>query len=188
LRNLAADLRKVTDTETASFNFATDGTLPHGGYRVEECSGTVHFRGGDIAGLVHSICRFSRDVLGVDPRGNGTGCGPTRRSPVFDGLVLEAPPPRVANRSSTHAPLDPEAVIRFVETQVRPKVRNDGGDVTVGGVHDDTVRILAHADCATCVATDKCLKWWLERELSRMAGEPVRVVIEKRPPYFTRFP
>lgn len=77
---------------------------------------------------------------------------------------------------------------RFVETELRPKVRNDGGDITFEGFEGDTVRLAARADCATCTATDVCLKWWIEREMARLAGQPLRVVIEKRAPYFTRQP
>jgi len=79
---------------------------------------------------------------------------------------------------------------RFIETEIRPKVRNDGGDITFESLDesaDETVvRLAAHADCATCAATDQCLKWWIEQELARVTGKQVRVVIEKRPPYFTR--
>lgn len=82
--------------------------------------------------------------------------------------------------------LDSGAIGRFVEEQLRPKVRNDGGDVTFEGLHGNTVRLVAYADCATCPATDPCLKWWVERELARVTGTPLQVVIEKRPPYFTR--
>ncbi len=77
---------------------------------------------------------------------------------------------------------------RFVETEVRPKVRNDGGDITFEALDGNTVRLAARADCATCTATDVCLKWWVGCELQRLTGQPLRVVIEKRVPYFTRQP
>ncbi len=77
---------------------------------------------------------------------------------------------------------------RFVQSELRPKVRNDGGDITFEALEGDEVRLAARADCATCSATDACLKWWIERELERFAGQPLRAVIEKRAPYFTRQP
>ncbi|MFA4945348.1 MAG: NifU family protein [Lentisphaeria bacterium] len=74
----------------------------------------------------------------------------------------------------------------FFETTLRPKVRVDGGDITFAGVEGDRVLIDAHADCAGCPATSDCLRAWLETELSRHCGRPVRVVIRKQLPYFAR--
>ncbi len=75
---------------------------------------------------------------------------------------------------------------RFVEESLRPKVRVDGGDITFAGSEGDAVIIDAHADCATCPATSECLRWWLEKELSKHAGKRVSVVIRKQVPYFAR--
>lgn len=88
----------------------------------------------------------------------------------------------------TQTGFDPAEIAKFVERELRPKVRNDGGDISFEGLDGDVLRIAAHADCATCVATDNCLSWWIQSEVERLAGVPVRVVIKKRPPYFTRQP
>lgn len=88
----------------------------------------------------------------------------------------------------TQTGFDPAGIAKFVERELRPKVRNDGGDILFEGLEGNVLRIAAHADCATCVATDNCLRWWIQSEVERLAGVPVRVVIMKRPPYFTRQP
>lgn len=79
-------------------------------------------------------------------------------------------------------------IAEHFERILRPRVRNDGGDITLAAITGDTIHIEAHADCATCPATDVCLKNWLQTELSQAAKQPVRIEITKHAPYFTRMP
>ena len=80
--------------------------------------------------------------------------------------------------------LDEAKVRAFFEAEIRPKVRVDGGDVTVSGVSGREVHVTAHADCSVCPATDCGLSWWIEKACRRQFGAGVTVKIEREPPYY----
>ena len=80
--------------------------------------------------------------------------------------------------------IDRDSVARIVETELRPKIQVDGGDIELEEVAGDTAHIGAHADCASCPATSDCLRWWCEREIERFLGHKCRVVVHAHPPYF----
>jgi len=77
-------------------------------------------------------------------------------------------------------------VLAFLETHLRPKVRVDGGDITLAEIDGDTIVIEAHADCAACPATGECLRSWLEAELSAFLRKPVTVRMRRNVPYYQR--
>jgi Fe-S cluster biogenesis protein NfuA len=80
-----------------------------------------------------------------------------------------------------------EANVRdFIETFVRPKTRVDGGDLRFAALEGDTVVLTAYADCATCPSVGDCLPAWIEKQLAARFGRPLRVRINREPPYFAR--
>lgn len=82
--------------------------------------------------------------------------------------------------------LSEQAIRQFIEQDIRPKVRVDGGDIVFEGLSGSEVTLVAHADCATCIVADNCLRGWIEQQLGARFGTPLRVRVVKRRPYFTK--
>jgi len=80
----------------------------------------------------------------------------------------------------------PTSIESFILTHLQPKVRVDGGYIALESVSEDEVRLLAQGDCAHCPAGTDCLSWWIESELKREFGRPLRVAIRRDPPYYAR--
>lgn len=80
-----------------------------------------------------------------------------------------------------------EANVReFISSAIRPKVRVDGGDITFDRLDGQTVHLTAHADCAGCPATERCLSQWIKQQLASQFGLPLQVTIRRLLPYFSR--
>ena len=82
--------------------------------------------------------------------------------------------------------LTEQNVIKFLITELQPKIRVDGGDVEFEKLDDATIHLGAHAECATCPAATECLKWWCEQEFSQAFEKNITVTIHNRIPYFER--
>ena len=112
------------------------------------------------------------------------------RPPRGAHLLREVTPPPgpIGAEAERDAPLQDQdtLIAAFIEDEIRPKVRVDGGDVTFAALEDDTVMLNANADCATCPAVDPCLAWWIRRRLRERFGRPFEVVIRRNVPYFKR--
>lgn len=72
----------------------------------------------------------------------------------------------------------------WIERDVLPKVRVDGGEIQLERLEGDTIYLGAFADCAVCPASSDCLRWWLEKEVKRVFGSACKIVIERHPNYW----
>jgi len=79
-----------------------------------------------------------------------------------------------------------EQIRTFILEHIKPKVRVDGGYISVASATDDEVVLLAQADCANCPAGSGCLEWWIGSELKREFGCDIRVVVKRDAPYYAR--
>ena len=80
----------------------------------------------------------------------------------------------------------PQDIETFILTHVQPKVRVDGGYISVESVREDEVVLLAQADCARCPASGGCQQWWIQGALKKAFGRDIRVVIRRDIPYYAR--
>jgi len=64
-----------------------------------------------------------------------------------------------------------ERVLEVVEDRIRPRIRMDGGDITVVDVQDGVVRVRLHGACNTCAATQVTLQQGVERLLRQEIPE-----------------
>lgn len=82
--------------------------------------------------------------------------------------------------------LTADSIRRFLEREVQPKVRVDGGNILFERLTGTDVHLGAHAECSTCPAASGCMKDWLEREFHNAFGSDCRVVVHSRLPYYKR--
>jgi len=52
-----------------------------------------------------------------------------------------------------------------LEREIRPSLKNDGGDIELVDVDGNTVLVRLHGTCATCVASEATLKHYVETKL-----------------------
>jgi Fe-S cluster biogenesis protein NfuA len=73
-------------------------------------------------------------------------------------------------------PEDPiNKIITLLETQVRPMVANDGGDIAFSHFEDGVVYVHMHGACAGCPSSDVTLKNGIENMLRRHVPEVIEV-------------
>lgn len=77
-----------------------------------------------------------------------------------------------------------EQIQAFLEGELRPAIREDGGDLVFEGLAGDTVRIALGAACATCPARDRTARHFVERRLRRRFGDRFQVSARFVKPYF----
>ena len=64
-----------------------------------------------------------------------------------------------------------EQVLEVIENRIRPRIRMDGGDITLVEVQDGVVRVRLHGACSMCSATQMTLQQGVERILRQEIPE-----------------
>jgi Fe-S cluster biogenesis protein NfuA len=62
----------------------------------------------------------------------------------------------------------------FIDTDVRPFVQQDGGDIELADVADGIVKVRMHGACGTCPSSIMTLKFGVERRLQEVFPGEVR--------------
>lgn len=70
-----------------------------------------------------------------------------------------------------------DRIEKFMDTEIRPFVREDGGDVELLGFNlsTGTVRIIMQGACSTCPSSSMTLTFGIERRLREAFPEITRV-------------
>jgi len=58
-----------------------------------------------------------------------------------------------------------EQVREVIENRIRPRVRMDGGDITLVDVQDGIVKVRLHGACSSCASTRMTMSQGVERIL-----------------------
>ena len=64
-----------------------------------------------------------------------------------------------------------EQVLDVIENRIRPRIRMDGGDITLVDVQDGIVKVRLHGSCSQCSATQITLYQGVERILKQEIPE-----------------
>lgn len=64
-----------------------------------------------------------------------------------------------------------EQVRDVIENRIRPRVRLDGGDITLVDVEEGIVKVRLHGACSTCASTQVTLYQGVERILRQEIPE-----------------
>ena len=69
-----------------------------------------------------------------------------------------------------------DKVRQIIETQIRPMLQRDGGDIEFVGLEDGTVKVRLQGACRGCPASQMTLQMGVERLLKEEVPEIVGVV------------
>ena len=77
-----------------------------------------------------------------------------------------------------------EQIRRFVENDLRPAIREDGGDIAFEALSGREVRLVMGAACATCPARARTVRHWVEPRLRERFTRDLVVKVRYVKPYF----
>ncbi|MCX7049131.1 MAG: NifU family protein [Candidatus Sumerlaeota bacterium] len=78
----------------------------------------------------------------------------------------------------------PEQIRRFIEEQLRPAIREDGGDIAFEALDGDMVRITMGAACCGCPAASRTSKFYVEKKIQEKFSADLRVQVRFVKPYY----
>ena len=71
----------------------------------------------------------------------------------------------------------------YINTIIKPKLQGDGGEIDFVSYENGELIVLLQGECSKCLIVDRCLSW-IESEVMRDMGESVKVVAQKKRPFF----
>lgn len=71
----------------------------------------------------------------------------------------------------------------YIDTVIKPKLQGDGGEIDFISCENGILTVLLQGECSKCLIVDRCLRW-IESEVLRDMGEQVKVVAQKKKPFF----
>ena len=71
----------------------------------------------------------------------------------------------------------------YINNIIKPKLQGDGGEIDFVSYENGVLTVLLQGECSKCLIVDRCLIW-IESEVMRDMGESVKVVAQKKKPFF----
>ena len=71
----------------------------------------------------------------------------------------------------------------YINNIIKPKLQGDGGEIDFLSYENGILTVLLQGECSKCLIVDRCLAW-IESEVMRDMGESVKVVSQKKKPFF----
>lgn len=71
----------------------------------------------------------------------------------------------------------------YINNVIKPKLQGDGGEIDFISYENGNLTVLLQGECSKCLIVDRCLAW-IESEVFRDLGESVKVVAQKKKPFF----
>ncbi len=71
----------------------------------------------------------------------------------------------------------------YINNIIKPKLQGDGGEIDFVSYENGILTVLLQGECSKCLIVDRCLTW-IESEVMRDMGESVKVVAQKKKPFF----
>ena len=71
----------------------------------------------------------------------------------------------------------------YINNIIKPKLQGDGGEIAFVSYENGILTVLLQGECSKCLIVDRCLTW-IESEVMRDMGESVKVVAQKKKPFF----
>ena len=72
---------------------------------------------------------------------------------------------------------------KYINLIIKSKLQGDGGEIDFVSYEDGILTVLLQGECSKCLIVDRCLAW-IESEVMRDMGESVKVVAQKKKPFF----
>ena len=77
-----------------------------------------------------------------------------------------------------------DQIRRFIEEQLRPAIREDGGDIGFESLEGSNVKITMGAACCGCPAASRTAKHFVEKKLQEAFSPDLRVRVRFVKPYY----
>ena len=71
----------------------------------------------------------------------------------------------------------------YIDRIIKPKLQGDGGEIDFISYENGVLTVLLQGECSKCLSVERCLSW-IESEIMRDMGESVKVVAQKKKPFF----
>ena len=71
----------------------------------------------------------------------------------------------------------------YIDRIIKPKLQGDGGEIDFISYENGVLTVLLQGECSKCLIVERCLSW-IESEIMRDIGESVKVVAQKKKPFF----
>ncbi len=71
----------------------------------------------------------------------------------------------------------------YINNIIKPKLQGDGGEIDFVSYENGILTVLLQGECSKCLIVDRCLTW-IESEVMRDMGESVKVISQKKKPFF----
>lgn len=71
----------------------------------------------------------------------------------------------------------------YINTVIKPKLQGDGGEIDFVSYDDGVLTVLLQGECSKCLIVERCLVW-IESEILRDIGVSVKIVAQKKKPFF----
>ncbi len=71
----------------------------------------------------------------------------------------------------------------YINTVIKPKLQGDGGEIDFVSYENGILTVLLQGECSKCLIVERCLSW-IESEVMRDMNECVKVVAQKKKPFF----
>ena len=69
-----------------------------------------------------------------------------------------------------------DRIKEILETEVRPAIAMDGGDVVFAGFHDGVVEVMLQGSCVGCPSSTATLRFGIEARLRDAIPEVTKVI------------
>lgn len=71
----------------------------------------------------------------------------------------------------------------YIQNVIKPKLQGDGGWIDFVSQQGDVVTVLLQGECSKCLIVERCLSW-IEEQIKKDLGETVKIVADKKRPFF----
>ncbi len=71
----------------------------------------------------------------------------------------------------------------YIENIIKPKLQGDGGEIDFISHEDGILTVLLQGECSKCLIVERCIAW-IEGEIVRDKGEKVKIITQKKKPFF----
>ena len=71
----------------------------------------------------------------------------------------------------------------YIDRIIKPKLQGVGGEIDFVSYENGILTVLLQGECSKCLIVERCIAW-IESEIMRDMGESVKIVAQKKKPFF----
>ena len=71
----------------------------------------------------------------------------------------------------------------YIDGIIKPKLQGDGGEIDFVSYENGVLTVLLQGECSKCLIVERCISW-IKSEIMRDMGVSVKIVVQKKKPFF----